>query len=482
MSAKYASSVRFLPLVAVLAILSSPLAHADDAAAIARIEAGLRPPVALANEPVKTETLKDAMARLNVPGVSVAVIKGGKVVWTRGYGVAWVGGPAITPQTLFQAASVSKPVTAMAVLRMVEQGKLDLDAGVDTALTGWKLPAGKGNPSVRQLLSHTGGVTVSGFPGYAAGKSVPTLVQVLDGAWAANNKAIKVDTPPGSAFRYSGGGYTVLQQVMIDRSGKPFDVLLRESVLTSLGMSDSSFSQPLSAALQAQAARAHHRDGKAYPGGGHTYPELAAAGLWTTPEDLAKFTVAIQKGAAGSDNGVISAAMTRTMLTPVMGDYALGLQIHNGGKAFEHSGDNMGFKSGMVGSTEGGDGAVILTNGDQGRELIAGLLRAIAHEYKWASHQTRLRTAVTLPTETAKSLVGHYKLDGLPDFHIAERDGQLMIAPRPGQWEPLYAESDKLLFILSRNLEILPTDADSGYNVLGASKRSYKRVGSRNPS
>jgi CubicO group peptidase (beta-lactamase class C family) len=481
MFAQYPAAPRFLLLVAALATLSSPLAHADDAA-IARIEAGLRPPIALSNVPVKTETLQDAMARLNVPGVSVAVIKAGKIAWSRGYGVAWVGGPAITPRTLFQAASISKPVAAMAALRMVEQGQLDLDADINTSLTSWKLPEGKGKPSVRQLLSHTGGMTVSGFPGYAAGKSVPTLVQVLDGAWAANTKAIKVDTAPGSAMRYSGGGYTVLQQAMIDRSGKPFDVLLRESVLRPLGMSESSFSQPLPAALQAQAARAHRYDGKPYPGGAHTYPELAAAGLWTTPEDLAKFVIAIQQGAAGSDNGVISAAMTRTMLTTVMGDYALGLQIRDGDKAFEHSGSNMGFRATMVGSTGSGDGAVILTNGDQGGELAAGLLRAIAHEYKWATHQTRLRTAVTLPTETAKSLIGHYKLDGLPDFHIAERDGQLMIAPRPGQWEPLYAESDKLLFILSRNLEILPTDANSGYNVLGSSRRSYKRAGGWSPS
>lgn len=484
MFAQYPAAPRFLLLVAALATLSSPLAHADDAddAAIARIEAGLRPPIALSNVPVKTETLQDAMARLNVPGVSVAVIKAGKIAWSRGYGVAWVGGPAITPRTLFQAASISKPVASMAALRMVEQGQLDLDADINTSLTSWKLPEGKGKPSVRQLLSHTGGMTVSGFPGYAAGKSVPTLVQVLDGAWAANTKAIKVDMAPGSAMRYSGGGYTVLQQAMIDRSGKPFDVLLRESVLRPLGMSESSFSQPLPAALQAQAAHAHRHDGKPYPGGAHTYPELAAAGLWTTPEDLAKFVIAIQQGAAGSDNGVISAAMTRTMLTTVMGDYALGLQIRDGDKAFEHSGSNMGFRAAMVGSTGSGDGAVILTNGDQGGELAAGLLRAIAHEYKWATHQTRLRTAVTLPTETAKSLIGHYKLDGLPDFHIAERDGQLMIAPRPGQWEPLYAESDKLLFILSRNLEILPTDANSGYNVLGSSRRSYKRAGGWSPS
>lgn len=462
----------------LIAALAMPVANADDAA-IARIEAGLRPAIALANAPVKTESLQDAMTRLKVPGVSVAVIKDGKVAWSRGYGVAWAGGPAVTPQTLFQAASVSKPVAAMAALRMVEQGKLDLDAGIDTALTSWRLPDGEGKPSVRQLLSHTGGMSVSGFPGYAAGKSVPTLVQVLDGAWAANTKAIKVDAAPGSAFRYSGGGYTVLQQAMIDRSGKPFDVLLRESVLAPLGMGDSSFSQPLPATLQAQAARAHDEDGKPYRGGAHTYPELAAAGLWTTPQDLARFAIAIQNGAAGGDNGVISPSMTRTMLTPIMNDYALGLHIQDDGKGFGHNGSNMGFKALMVASTEGGDGAVILTNGDNGGPLADSLVRAIAHEYKWSFNQTRLRPTVELAPEQKKALVGKYEIEGLGRFEIAEREGRLMITNRGAPWEPLYAESDKLLFIMSRPIELHRTDADSGVSVLGTSSRPYKRVGSR---
>lgn len=466
----------FLFAVAGLAAAS---AHADDNAAIARIEAGLRPPVALANAPLKTETLQDAMTRLKVPGVSIAVIKDGKIAWTRGYGVAWTGGPAVTPQTLFQAASVSKPVAAMGALRMVEQGKLDLDAGIDTALTGWKLPAGKGKPGVRQLLSHTGGVSVSGFPGYAAGAPVPTLAQVLDGAGAANTEAIRVDAAPGSAWHYSGGGYTLLQQAMIDRAGKPFDVLLQESVLAPLGMNESTFAQPLPAALQAKAARPHDRDGKPFPGGAFTHPEQAAAGLWTTPQDLAKFAIAIQKGAAGLDNGVLSPAMMRTMVTPVMNDYALGLQIQDSGKGFGHGGSNRGFKASMVGSVEGGDGAVILTNGDNGGDLAAGLMRAIAHEYKWTGNQTRLRTAVELAPADKKSLVGTYEIEGLGGFEIAEREGRLMITNRGAPWEPLYAESDKVLFIMSRPIELRRADADSGQSVLGSSSVPYKRVGGR---
>lgn len=472
---------RFTPHAFLVAasLLVAGGAHADDDAAIARIESGLRPAIALASAPVPTETLQAAMTRLKVPGVSVAVIKDGKLAWSRGYGVAWIDGPAVTPQTLFQAASLSKPVSAMAALRMVEQGKLELDAGIDAALTSWKLPSKHGQPSVRQLLSHTGGTTVPGFPGYASGKSAPTLLQVLDGAWAANTKAVKVDTAPGAAWRYSGGGYTVLQQAMIDRAGKPFDVLMQETVLAPLGMVESTFTQPLPATMQPKAARPHDDKGKPFPGGAYTHPEQAAAGLWTTPRDMARFVIALQQGAAGADSGVLSPAMTRTMLTPVKNDYALGLDIHDEGKGFGHGGSNMGFKAFMIGWAEGGDGAVILTNGDNGGELTEALTRAIAHEYQWVGNQTRVRTTVELAPQDRQALVGKYEIEGLGGFEIAEREGRLMVANRGAQWEPLYAVSDKLLFILSRPIELHRLDADSGMSVLGKSSRPYKRVGRR---
>jgi CubicO group peptidase (beta-lactamase class C family) len=462
-------------LAASIAMLAAAGAYADDSAAIARIESGLRPEVALADVPVAPLALIDEMKRLNVPGVSVAVIKDGKVAWTRGYGVAWTGGPAVTPQTLFQAASLSKPVSAMAALRMVEQGKLALDAGIDKALTSWTLPKGDGTPSLRQLLSHTGGMSVSGFPGYAAGKTVPTLQQVLDGAGPANTKAIRVSAAPGSAFRYSGGGYTVVQQAMIDRVGQPFDAILHELVLAPLGMTASTYAQPLPPDLAPNAARPHDESGKPFPGGAYTYPEQAAAGLWTTPHDLARFAIAIQQGAAGATSGVLTPAMTRTMLQPVKNDYALGLQIQEQGKGFSHGGSNQGFKAVFYAAVADGSGAVILTNGDNGIDVAAGLMRAIAYEYQWNSNQTKLRKAVALAPETRRTLVGRYKLDGAPDFDIAERKGQLMVN-QGGQWEPLYAESDKVLFVLSRDIELRQQDADNGQIVMGTWVRGYARV------
>lgn len=467
-------------LAVCIAMLAAAGAHADDSAddsaAIARIESGLRPEVALADVPVAPLALIDEMKRLNVPGVSVAVIKDGKVAWTRGYGVAWTGGPAVTPQTLFQAASLSKSVSAMAALRMVEQGKLDLDAGIDQALTSWTLPKGDGMPSLRQLLSHTGGMSVSGFPGYAADKSVPTLQQVLDGASPANTKAIRVTAAPGSAFRYSGGGYTVVQQAMIDRTGQPFDAILRELVLAPLGMTASTYAQPLPPELAPNAARPHDEDGKPFPGGAYTYPEQAAAGLWTTPHDLARFAIAIQQGAAGATDGVLTPAMTRTMLQPVKNNYALGLSIQDGGKGFSHGGSNQGFKAVFYAGVADGSGAVILTNGDNGIDVAAGLMRAIAYEYKWDTNQTKLRKAVALAPETRRTLVGRYQLDAVTDFEIAEHKGELVLRQRGGQWEPLYAESDKVLFVLSRDLELHRHDADFGKIVQGTWVRGYSRV------
>ncbi|QNB01167.1 beta-lactamase family protein [Massilia sp. Se16.2.3] len=245
-------------LLAALTVFGAAPASAGTNGDIARIENGLRPVVALAGAPVVTKTLAEEMQRLHVPGVSVAVIRDGKIAWAKGFGVAYANGPAVTPKTLFQAASISKPVTALATLRMVESGELSLDADINTLLKDWKLPAADGSNAtvtVRQLLSHTAGTSVSGFPGYAAGKPVPTLRQVLDGTAPANTKPVRVDSAPGADFRYSGGGYTVLQQALIDRSGRPFDALLQDSVLKPVGMGDSRFAQPLPAGRPARARR-----------------------------------------------------------------------------------------------------------------------------------------------------------------------------------------------------------------------------------
>jgi CubicO group peptidase (beta-lactamase class C family) len=466
----------FAPLgMSMLACLP---AQAQDTESIARIERGLRPAVAIQGAKLETRTLAAEMARLNVPGVSVAVIRGGKIAWAKGYGVTHANGAPVTPQTLFQAASISKPVAAMAALKMVEAGQLELDADINTVLTSWKLPPGpaKRPATLRQLLSHTAGTTVSGFRGYAAGAQVPALLQVLDGAAPANSGPVRIEGMPGDAWNYSGGGFTVVQQAMIDRSGRPFDVLMEETVLKPLGMSDSSFAQPLPGALLARAALPHSDNGKPTAGGAHTYPELAAAGMWTTPTDLAKFALALQRGAGGAD-GVLSPTMTRTMLRPVMNNYALGLQID--GKApqhaFSHGGSNMGYQNTLYAYVARGDGAVVMTNGDAGAQLAQSVIRAIAAEYRWPTYQTVMRKAIALPAATRAKLAGRYEIKDLGGFEIAEREGKLMVALRENQWEPLYAESARKLFVLSRELE-LHMENQGGRLVSGSFNVAFKRV------
>lgn len=443
-----------------MAVLACWPAQAQDAQAIGRIERGLRPAVAIEGAKLDTRTLAAEMARLHVPGLSIAVIRDGKIAWAKGYGVTHAGGAPVTPQTLFQAASISKPLTAMAALKMVEAGQLDLDADINTVLTSWKLPPGpaKRPVSLRQLLSHTAGTTVSGFRGYAAGEQVPSLQQVLDGKAPANSGPVRIEGMPGDAWNYSGGGYTLVQQAMIDRAGRPFDALMQDTVLKPLGMTDSSFAQPLPAALLARAALPHTDGGAATAGGPHTYPELAAAGLWSTPTDLAKFALAMQRGAGGADGtgGVLSPAMTRTMLRPVMNDYALGVGIDGKAprQAFSHGGHNMGYQNSLYAYVARGDGAVVMTNSDAGAELAQELIRAVAAEYAWPSYQTVMRKAIALPAATRAKLAGRYEIKDLGGFEIAERDGKLMIALRENQWEPLYAESARTLFVLSRELEL----------------------------
>lgn len=307
-------ALRFAALIAGIANAMLAQTPTEVEQHIERIQNGLLPPVTEKGEPAKTKKLADEMAAMHVPGVSIAMIHGGKIEWARGFGVTSIGGPAVTPETLFQAASISKPVTAMEVLHLVEAGKINLDTDVNQYLKSWKLPANqfteKNKVTVRELLTHTGGLTVHGFAGYAAGEPVPTLLHVLNGEKPANSDRIRVDTPPGTIWRYSGGGYVIAQQLLEDVGGAPFAKLMQDTVLAPLGMTKSTYEQPLPKSRMAEAATPYQGDGKPIPGGPHTYPEQAPAGLWTTPSDLARYAIAVQQSLAGSSNKVISAAMT----------------------------------------------------------------------------------------------------------------------------------------------------------------------------
>ena len=398
---------------------------------IARIENHLLPRVRVEGAP--GWTLGERMDRWNVEAVSVAVIDDYRIEWAKAWGMAdrETGAPATT-ETLFQAGSISKPVAATGALRMVELGMLDLDLPVDTFLTSWQLPGNEFTElepvTIRRLLSHTAGTTVHGFPGYAPWEPVPTVPQVLDGLPPANTEAVRVDILPGSRVRYSGGGTTIVQLAMTDVSGESFPALLDRLVLEPAGMVRSTYQNPLPEERLTEAAAGYRRNGSAVPGKRHTYPEMAAAGLWTTPTDLARFALAIQRSLRGGDGGVLSPETAREMLTPVRENAGLGLFIENreGGTYFQHGGADEGFQALLVASRDGGRGIAVMANSDNGGAIASEILRAVALEYDWPGLLEDPVEAVRLSADVLEDSAGRYAIGPSQVARLTVEDGELI--------------------------------------------------------
>lgn len=387
----------------------------DVAGEIQRIENDLLPPI-----PVEGQTgwtLAERMKRWDVEGVSVAVIRDSEIRWAKAWGLAdrEEGTPATT-ETLFQAGSISKPVAAAGALRLVEEGELDLDRPINSFLTSWQLPENdltRREPvTLRRLMSHTAGTTVHGFPGYAPWDAVPTIPQVLDGASPANTAPVRVDLLPGSEVRYSGGGVTIEQLAMTDVTGEPFPALMRRLVLEPAGMTHSTYENPLPPSRLPEAAAGYRRNGAPVPGKRHTYPEMAAAGLWTTPTDLGRFAIAIQRSLRGEPDGVLDSTTAWSMVTPVKGQAGLGffMQHLDGAAYFGHNGADEGFQALLVASRDGGYGAVVMANSDNGAALAEEIVRAIAREYAWEDYLSDSVTPVAMTEEELAGYTGRFGL------------------------------------------------------------------------
>lgn len=409
----------------------------------------LIPPVLVQGEAPVRPRLSDRMAELHVTGASIAVIHDGAIQWARGFGLTRVGGPPVTANTLFQAASISKPVTALAVLRLVQAGKLELDTDVNRYLKSWKIPSNtftvEHPVTLRELLTHSAGVTVHGFRGYGSDEPIPTLTQVLDGTPPANSPAIRVDTTPGTAWRYSGGGYVIVQQLLEDVTGTPFAKLMQDTVLVPIGMTESTFDQPLPPSRIADVALPYRSSGRPVKGGPHVYPERAPAGLWTTPSDLARYALEVQRALAGSGR-ILSTATASQMLTPEMNHWGLGPMI-GGSPArpyFEHGGANEGYRCELR-AYETGDGAVVMTDGDDGGVLINELMRTIAYEYAWPDRPPVRRIANVDP-RGFDTFVGTYQMAPHGTFAFT-REGKRLLAQATGQGQvELFPEREHVYF------------------------------------
>jgi CubicO group peptidase (beta-lactamase class C family) len=449
------------------------LAAADDPAErIARIEAGLLPAVLIEGRPAAKMLLSDRMTRYRVPGVTVAVIDQGRIEWAKGYGVCETGGATVTEHTLFQAASISKPVAALAALRLVEQKKLSLDDDINTVLKSWKVPAsaalGDRKVTVREILSHSAGLSVHGFRGYAQGEPVPAIQQILDGEKPANSAAIRVVIPPLTRWQYSGGGYTVLQQAIVDIVQKPFAALMRDLVLRPVGMKDSTYEQPLPDSLLAHAAAGYRSNGNIVTGKRHTYPEQAAAGLWTTPADLLKFAAELQKAYAGRSGSLISRSTAEQMLRRQFENWGLGLQIEGEGEnlRFSHGGGNEGFRCFLVAYAARGQGAAIMTNSDAGPSLYNEILRAIAAEYGWPDFQPARKKSIELPPDALREYAGQYQVEPGLLISIRLHGGALFLQAGPEETE-IVPESESRFFSPENGAEVAFTrDAEGAVTEL----------------
>lgn len=397
---------------------------------IAAVENGLSPEILIEGD--QTWTIQERMSHYGVPGVSLAIINNFEIEVVKAYGIMdstsreWV-----TPATLFQAGSISKPVAAYGALKLVEEGKLSLEENVNKYLISWKLPDNEFTNekpiALKNLLNHSGGVTVHGFLGYRPGLEVPNLMQVLDGETPANSNPIRVDMAPETQFRYSGGGYCIMQQILIDVEKKSFPEILKAKVLDTLNMIHSTYEQPLPPDKLVFAATGYLPNRKEVIGKRHTYPEMAAAGLWTTAEDLAKFAIDIQRTVKGESEQVLSKEMVDRMLTPYVSDFCgLGIFLNQFGEEtyFGHGGWDEGFSSELVAHKNKGYGVVVLTNSNH-PDFIRELIRSVARVYQWEGYVEPVYSRKEISSEVFQQVIGKYQLHPNLVADIYERDGKL---------------------------------------------------------
>lgn len=340
-------------------------------------------------------SLAERLNALKIPGLSVAVVKDFAIHWAKGYGVRDSrSGEPVTEDTPFQVASITKTVSATVTLRLVQEGRLDLDRNVNEYLKRWKVPENEFTKvekvTLRRILSHTAGLTVSGFRGYAEGEPVPTILQVLEGVPPANSAPVRVDRVPGREFKYSGGGYTILQVLLEDVTGRPLSELAAEHVFKPAEMTRSAICLCNAHELEGQAAHGHGEDGVPFKGYTFLQGGSGCCELWTTPSDLARFIIAFQKSLRGDRGALLSQSLARMMMgAEKEGDRPLGLFIQRYGDAgyFNHDGGNVGFVSRFLAHPDKGYGLAIVMNTDSPGPMIKELTASIGAAYGWEGFQ-----------------------------------------------------------------------------------------------
>lgn len=396
-----------------------------------QVERNLLPRVAFTGE-TRPVAVEKRMTEHKTPAMSVAVIRNGTLDWSATWGRLQADGARAGCDSLFQAGSLAKPATVLATLRMQQQGIVDLDADIETLLSSWHLPAGRQTPknpvTLRNLFTHTAGITPGGYDGYAQGQPIPSDPQTARAEVPSNSRKVEVLEVPGTSLIYSGGGYTVAEIALQDRLHEPFEQIMRTWLTVPVGMRQADFTQPLPAASHDYTARGHQPDGSIVAGGWHNHPEQAAAGLWATASDLAALLIEMRKGWQGKSEVFTRDSIRELLANPIDG-HAYGFRlIGEGDRVFlTHYGGTVGYRAGMTLNLESGDGAVYLTNSDNGSDLGLEFLATVSRVYDWPMFRSALVERTTQPVEVLKSLVGRYKFAEGPAISVVYEQGALTL-------------------------------------------------------
>lgn len=447
-------NLNLYPFIAIVALwsITSCKKNGDLSTEINAIENTLMPSLQVEGDSTVYYNIENRMAYYQVPGVSVAVIKDGKIRWAKGYGIANTAtGSKVDTNTLFQAASISKPIAALAALKLVDKGMLKLDENVNAYLKDWQIPENgfteKEKVTLRRLLTHSAGTTVHGFPGYTFQDSFPNTRMVLEGK--GNTDKIIVDTVPGSVWRYSGGGYTVVQEIIEEVSSLPFEKYLDDEVLQPLGMLHSTFEQPISKSKQQVVSLAYDSKGEVIDSGYHNYPEKAAAGLWTTPSDLARYCIFVQQATNDKTSGGLLAKETvEQMLTKDKNNWGLGpvLSGEKDSLLFMHGGKNAGYTNMFFAFANRGDGLVVMTSADNGGSLIGEIERAVSAYYDWGTHKPQVVKTKKMSANQLNRYIGKYQLNG--KAHGEDKDYHVTVSLHNSKLRMSVKEMNTTLYLL----------------------------------
>jgi CubicO group peptidase (beta-lactamase class C family) len=415
---------------------------------IEEVESKLTSPVMIEGAKQIFHSLAEQMAWYKVPGVSIAVINDGKIEWAKGYGLREAGKDSpVDVNTLFQAASISKSVSALGALHWVEKGALDLDRDINNFLVSWKIPENEFTRSqpvtVRYLLCHGAGISGHSLGTYSKGDEIPTVIQLLDGKPPSKVGPVRVVSEPQTEFKYSGGGYLILLQAMIDTIREPFPDIMDKAVLSPIRMERSGYFQPLEYDSAENVAAGHDGMGSVFEGYWQTMANLAGGGLWTTPSDLCLFTIEVQKALRG-ESSIISRELAEEMLTGYIGNYGLGLILQGEGEnlAFSHGGGNEGYQSFLFAYARQGQGVAVMTNAQNGIYLYEEILRSAAIVYDWPLLKPSVISPVQLSQATLNRYTGRYIFNNALGTEVIIEKSHLKMVGDDGRIFMWYPDSD----------------------------------------